>query len=104
MLCAIAFYVPLNLLTILKNKNRNIYNDKVGKLRDYFEDNFISPFKRSEPCCPPSFALDLWNMFTKTNNELPKTKSSVQRWHLSFQVYVFSHHLVFQIFFNIRHN
>ena len=79
MLCAVAFYIPLKLLTILKKKNRNIYNDKVGKIRDYFEDNFISPFKRSEPCCPPSFALDLWNMFTKTNNELPKTKSSVQR-------------------------
>ena len=51
----------------------------------YFEDNFIDRFRRNARCCPPSFALDLWNMFNM--NSLEQTtaqKDSIAAFKIMF--------------------
>ena len=66
MLCAIAFLPPANVIQgfeELFDEIRNIYNDEVDELPNYFEDNLIGRFRRNVPHRPPLFALDLWNMF-----------------------------------------
>ena len=107
MLCAIAF-LPLADVSQgfeeLVDEIRNIYNNKVDELLDYFEDNFIGRFIRNAPRCPPSFALDLWNMFNRTDDKLPRTNNSVEGWHCRFQSYVSSCHSVFWRFLNILRN
>ena len=34
---------------------------------------------------PPIFNNDLWNMFDRSQDELPRTNNSVEGWHRSFQ-------------------
>ena len=96
MLCAIAFLPAADVIQgfeELVDEIRNIYNDEVDELLDYFEDNFIGRFRRNAPRRPPSFALDLWNMFNRTDDELP-----------SFQAHISSCHPVFWKFLNILRN
>ena len=102
MLCAIAFLPPTDVIQgfeELVNEIRNIYSDKVDKILDYFEDNFIYRFRRN-----PSFALDLWNMFNRTDDELPRTNNSVEGWHRSFQGHASTCHPVFWKFLSILRN
>ena len=102
MLCAIAFLPAADVIQgfeELVDEIRNIYNNEVDEL-----DNFIRRFRRNAPRRPPSFAVDLWNMFNRTENELPRTKNSVEERHPSFQAHVSSCHPVFWRFLDILRN
>ena len=84
MLCAVAFLPPADIIQgfeELVNKIRNIYNDKVNEFLDYLKDNFIGRFRRNATCRPPSFALDLCNVFNRTDDHLPRTNTSIEGWH-----------------------
>ena len=97
MLCAIAFLPPGDVtqgFEELVNEIGNSYNDAVAELLDYLEDNFMGRYRRNAPCRPPLVALDLWKMFNKTDDELPRTNSSVDGWHSTFQAHISSCHLV----------
>ena len=101
MLCAIAFLPTADVIQgfeELVHEMRNIYKNEVDELLDYFEED---RFRRNAPRRPPSFALDFWNMFIRTDDELPRTNSSVDGWHRSFQGHVSSCHPVFWKFLNI---
>ena len=57
---------------------------------DYFEDTYIS--RPQQWGRPPIFGNDLWNMFDRAQDELPRTNNSVERWHRSFQSNVGGNH------------
>ena len=101
MLCATAFLPPAQVIEGFENlagNLRNLYDDEVDELLEYFEDNYVGRFRRNAPRRPPLFALDLWNMFHRTDDELPRTNNSVEGWHRSFQAHVSSCHPVFGSF------
>ena len=80
-LCTIAFFPPVEVIYSFQElvyEIRNDYNNKVDKLLNHFEDNFISRSRRNAPFFPPSIALDLWNKFSKRDDELPRTKYNVE--------------------------
>ena len=54
-------------------------------LSQYFEDTYIGRYRRNAPRRPPRFATNLWNMFNRTDDELPRTNNSVAGWYRSFQ-------------------
>ena len=70
----------------LSDTIRGLYNDTVDDLLQYFEDTYIGRFRMNAPRRPPLFPIDLWDMFHRTDNELPRTNNSVEGWHRSFQV------------------
>ena len=75
--------------------------DVADDILQYFEDNYIGIYRRNAPRRPPLFAINLWNTFSKTDDELPRTKNIVEGWHWSFQGYVFACHLVFRKFLSV---
>ena len=107
MLCALAFLPPDDVIQEfeqLVDCIRDVYNDIMDGLLDYFEDTFIGRYRRNAPRRPPMFQLNLWNMFHRTDDELPRTNNSVEGWHRSFQAQVSSCHPVFWKFIQILQN
>ena len=79
-----------------------ILNDNVtDDLLQYFEDTYIGRYCRNAPRRPPLFAINLWNMFNRTDDELPQTNNSVEGWHRSFQGHVSACHPVFWKFLSV---
>ena len=52
-------------------------------------------FRRNAARRPPVFPINLWNMFHRTDAELPRTNNSIEGWHISFNTQVSSYHLTF---------
>ena len=57
---------------------RILYDDVADDLLQYFEDTYIGRYRRNAPRCPPLFASNLWNMFNRTDDELPHANNSVE--------------------------
>jgi hypothetical protein len=109
MISAIAFVPPANVIQAFEDLSddiRNLYNGTVGigQLLDYFEDNYIGRFRRNAPRTPPLFAIDLWNMYHRTVDELPRTNNSVEGWHRGFQARVSASHPIIWKFIDVLKN
>ena len=54
------------------------------KIMDYFEDTYLAkPHRRYRRS--PIFDIDIWNMYSRVLDDLPKSNNSVEGWHHSFQ-------------------
>ena len=104
MILALAF-VPLdNVIAYfeeLADHLRNAFNEDCDDLLDYFEDNYIGRFRRNAPWRALLFSINLWNMFHRTFNELPKTTNCIEGWHRSFQATVAVCHPTFWKFLEL---
>ena len=58
-------------------------------------------FRRNALRQTPMFALELWNMFHRTFQDLPRTNNSLEGWHRSFQASASACHPVFWKFLEI---
>ena len=52
-------------------------------------------FRLSAARRPTVFPINLWNMFHRTDAELPRTNNSIEGWQKSFNTQVSSYHLTF---------
>ena len=80
---------------------RILYDDVADDLLQYFEETYIRRYRRNAPRRRPLFAINLWNMFNRTDDELSCTNDSAEGWHQSFQGHVSICHPVFWKFFSI---
>ena len=55
---------------------------------NYFEDTYIGRLRRNGRRGDPTFARDVWNMYTRTQNELPRTNNNVEGWHRGIQFHI----------------
>ena len=88
MISAIAFAPPDDVIEsfdILTDELRRQFGDALEDLLQYFEDTYIGRFRRNLPRRAPMDAIEVWNMFHRTDDELPRTNNSVEGWHRSFQ-------------------
>lgn len=79
MLSETAFLPPNDVIHIfeeLVDHLRNAYNGDADNLLEYFEDTYIGRYRRNAPRWQPSFPIQLWNMFHRTDNKLPRTKTT----------------------------
>ena len=53
-------------------------------LQDYFEDTYLGRPCRRGRRREPLFGIELWNMYNRTADELPRTNNAVEGWHRSF--------------------
>ena len=68
---------------------------------DYFEDTHIGHFRRNAPNAAPLFPIELWNMFHRTTEDLPRINNNIEAWHNSFQANVSFTHSTFWKFLDI---
>ena len=68
---------------------------------DYFEDNYVGRFRHNAPRRRPIFDIEMWNMFHRTDAELPRTNNAVEGWHHGFQAHVTVSHPSFWKFIDI---
>ena len=98
MLCALAFLPPDDVVQGFEDFTDHIrinYQGEVDNLLEYFEDTYIGRHRRNAPRRTAMFPVVLWNMFHRTDEELPRTNNSVEGWHRSFQAHVSSSHPIF---------
>jgi hypothetical protein len=88
MIAALAFVPPDDLVEFfdeLCDTIRGTYNEEVDVILDYFEDTYIGRFRRNAPRAPPLFGIEIWNMFHRTHQEMPRTNNHIEGWHRRFQ-------------------
>lgn len=99
MLCALAFLPPNDVVQMfeeLVDLIRANYNNDVEDLLKYFEDTYISHYQRIAPRRILLFPIELWNMFNRTVEELPRTNNSVKDSHRRFQSHLMSCYSILQ--------
>ena len=104
MICALAFVTPNNIINAfdtLCQEIRNNLNTDADDFLECFEDTYIGRFRQNEPRRIPLFPIDVWNMFNRTDQELPRTNNSIEGWHRSFQGHLSACHPNFWKFINI---
>ena len=98
MLTALAFIPPqyvVRRFVAVCVEIRASFGYVANELLVYFEDIYVGIFHLDAPKNNPMFSKELWNMFHRTDMELPQTNNSVEKWHRSFQGHLSSCHLNF---------
>ena len=80
---------------------RILYDDEADDLLQYFEDTYMDRYRRNAPRRPVLFAIILWNIFNRTDDELPRANNSIEGWHRSFKDHVSACHPVFWKFLSV---
>ena len=80
---------------------QNQYDRDADEVLDYFEDTYIGRFRRNAPRRPPLFPIELWSIFNRTAEELPRTNDNIEAWYNSFQANVPSTHPTFRKFLDV---
>ena len=70
----------------LETEIRNNFGNQNGvdAVLDYFEDTYIGRQRRGRPRAQPMFLIELWNMYDRTLEELPRTNNEIEGWHNRF--------------------
>ena len=84
MISALSFLPPHQAIDVFERLSyqiREIYNEKADAGLDYFENTFIGRFRRNGNRVVPIFPLEMWNIFHRRNQEIPRTSNPVEDWH-----------------------
>ena len=73
--------------------DNGIFHHEAQEVVDYFEDTWIRRPNRQNDRRPPLFQHDIWIMYCRGLDNLPKTNNSVEGWHRRFETEVGRHHL-----------
>ena len=60
---------------------RSQYGIDADGVLDYFEDHYVGRFRVNAQRGIPTFPIDFWNMFHRTDDKLPRTNNAVEGWH-----------------------
>ena len=66
------FYDVINGFVVLCQLICNTFNTDADDLLEYFEDTYIGRFRQNPSRRNPVFAIELWNMYHRTDQELPE--------------------------------
>ncbi|XP_076036661.1 uncharacterized protein LOC143022389 [Oratosquilla oratoria] len=72
--------------------DNNTFLHAAQEVVDYFEDTWIGRPNRRNGRRPPLFRHDMWNMYSRVLDDLPKTNNSLEGWHRRFETEVGVHH------------
>ena len=71
---------------------RTNFGNVADELLAYFEDNYVGGYRLNAPRNNPIFSIELWNMFHRTDVELPRTNNSMESGIVAFKgIY---HHVI----------
>ena len=66
---------------MVRIKIRNNFNNDMDDVLNYFEDTYMGRPRRNGHRDNPMFAQEMWNMYSRTRNHLPRTNNNVEGWH-----------------------
>lgn len=109
---ALAFVPPADVIEAfdLIKSNLNAENNSLIKLYDYFEETYIrvnkevartrnnSKFERIKPM----FDIELWNVYDRVVNNMPRTNNFVEAWYGAFSSMLNKHPNVNQLIDELR--
>ena len=81
MIAALAFVPPQDVVNSFDKfclVLRNQYDGHADEVRGYIEGTYIGRFRRNAPRRPPLFPIELWNMFNRAAEELPRTNNNIE--------------------------
>ena len=90
MLMAIAF-VPLTDVVSAFEAVQEAALPEITPIVDYFEDTYVGCMRRRTRA-PPRYPPAQWNIHTRLEIGLPRTKNNVEGWHRHMQAAVAAHH------------
>ena len=87
MFCTLAFLSTnvINCFVGLCPEIRSNFNHDAVDLLGYFKDTYIGRFFKNAPQRIPLFFTNLWDMFNRTNQEIPKSNNSIKGSNQIFQ-------------------
>ena len=68
----------------LTNYIQAAYNNDYDKLLKYFGNTYIGLFRQNSQRCHPILSINMWNIFHRTQQKLPRTNNSIEGWHINF--------------------
>ena len=80
MIAVVAFVSPNDVVAIFEefcDEVRNAYNADTVEILDYIEDSCIGWCRTNAPRRPPLFAVEIWNMFYKTHQEIARINNHI---------------------------
>ena len=75
----------INGFNVLSQDIRNNFNADADDLLDYFEDKYTGQFRQNSPRSNSIFAIEILNMYNRTDQKLLQTNIGIEVWHKSFQ-------------------
>jgi hypothetical protein len=90
MMLALSF-VPANDVVASFDDLVEASQEEIVPLADYWEDTYIGRRRRNRRA-NPRFAVEMWNVHDRVNENLPRTNNSVEAWHRAFQQTVDCNH------------
>ena len=91
MLPALAFVPPEHVVEAFETLQA-VLPDEVAPISDYFEDTYIGRLRRGNQRAQPYFSVDIWNVFNRADNDLPRTNNAVEGYHKKLQSSTSCHH------------
>ena len=80
---------------------RNNFDNDMDEIFDYFEDTYIGRIRRNGRRDNPMFPKEMWNMYNRCRNNLPRTNNNVEGWHNGVQKHVNACHPNFWKFLDV---
>ena len=83
----LAFVPPGDVIHAFQILTENNYPDspEVQRLINYFENYYIGRSNRKLGRANQTFAIDMWNTYTRFLDEFPRTNNAVEAFHRSIQ-------------------
>ena len=78
----------------------NLLPDELEPILDYFEDTYIGPTRRDIRRAP-RFAPNIWSVFSRVLEDLPRTNNAVEGWHSTLTTNAGGHHVNFWRFLDV---
>lgn len=96
LLCALAFIPPNDVTHSFEELEDRLeampFANELQPLYSYFEDTYIGRPRRRQGRRPPNFAIDLWNVRSRTVDGVPRTTNKLEGWHRAIQLNFDSNH------------
>ena len=86
MKAALAFVPGVDINQVFNDLSNNIDQD-LDVIMDYIEDNYIGVFRRGN-YLRPRFPHEMWGVYDRVQNDLPRTNNAVGGWYNSFNTHV----------------
>jgi len=80
---------------------KNINEELLSPIINYFEDTWIGRPNRNNRRHSPQFNFCIWNCYDSVLNHQPRTNNAVEGWHHAFNSGLAANHVTIWRFINI---
>ena len=96
LLAVLAFVPPDDVVSAFEElMDSQFFQDNASdllNLTNYFEDNWIGRPARRGGRSNPTYQVEIWNCYTETLHDMPKTNNAVEGWHRGFHQLLGAYH------------